>query len=389
MRIILSITLRILKQLLHQPRTIALLMGAPIVAFSLFWLIFNNQDSSPVKIGVYGGDAAIFTVCDKMSSQLICSEIKHVESIETKLLNGNLDGAIEIASSAGERKATVHVGGIMFNKIKRIKLIGVQILLQSNIVNIIDNVKRNQASMQQQISSSVFAKMFTKNMPQPSNINTIKEENILTKYTYKIGNFSLFEDIGPVMMVIQLFFFVFLTSSVMFLNERTSGTLYRILLSPLRPYQLLIGYIIAFGILVSIQALLLQFFYGFVLGMRSNGSVLDATAVYLSLSFCAMSIGILVSVIVKSEFEAVQFMPIIALPQVAFSGLFDLSHSPILEKISYIFPVRHACDALVAVMLKGQKISNVLPSFLAIWGFSVLFFILALLVIAKYKPKYK
>ncbi len=165
----------------------------------------------------------------------------------------------------------------------------------------------------------------------------------------------LFHRIIPTLLGLYAFFFVFLIAGISFLKERTSGTLERLLATPLRRREIVIGYFGGFGIFTSIQVVLMTVFAVYVLGSTLLGSFWLVILVMLLLSFTALSFGTFLSAYANTEFQMVQFIPIVIVPQVFFSGLFNLdSMSPWLRWITHITPLKYGADALQSVMLRGE-----------------------------------
>src|SRR5690606_14901045 len=129
---------------------------------------------------------------------------------------------------------------------------------------------------------------------------------------------------SPVLIGLFAFFFVFLIAGISFLKERTSGTLERLLASPLKRWEIVAGYTVGFGIFTSLQAILIAGFTIKVLGSYMAGSFACVVLVMLLLSLTALSFGTFLSAFASTEFQMIQFIPIVIVPQVFFSGLFDL-----------------------------------------------------------------
>ena len=113
---------------------------------------------------------------------------------------------------------------------------------------------------------------------------------------------------------------MFLVTSVTTLRERTSGTLERLLSMPLGKLDLLLGYGVAFGLVAVVQALLASALMLGVLDLDVAGPawLLVLVAVVDAVLGCAL--GLFVSAFARTEFQAVQFMPAIVLPQPCSAG---------------------------------------------------------------------
>ncbi len=172
--------------------------------------------------------------------------------------------------------------------------------------------------------------------------------------------YTLLDYIAPVLIAFFAFFFTFLLSAVSFLRERTSGTLERLMATPLRRSELVVGYLAGFSFFALIQALVIIGFTVFVLGVQYRGNLATIFLVEAVLVVGAVSLGLLVSAAARNELQAVQFVPIVLLPQVFLSGLLvpvaELPDS--LRPFAAILPLTYANEALKAVMIKGSELAD-------------------------------
>ena len=88
----------------------------------------------------------------------------------------------------------------------------------------------------------------------------------------------------------------------------------------------------------------------------------------------------------NSEFQMIQFIPIVAIPQVFFSGIFPLENmSPWLSNIGYLFPLRYAGHALTNIMIKGQGWSNIWFDVLILFVFIIVFTTMNIIGLKRYR----
>ena len=179
---------------------------------------------------------------------------------------------------------------------------------------------------------------------------------------YGSANYTLLDYLAPVLIAFFAFFFIFLLSAVSFLRERTSGTLERLMATPLRRGELVVGYLAGFSVFALLQAIVIIAFTVFVLKVHYTGNLATIFVVEGIMVIGAVSLGLLVSAAARNELQAVQFVPIVLLPQVFLSGLLiPVQQLPdYLRPISAILPLTYANEALKAVMIKGAAISDTL-----------------------------
>jgi ABC-2 type transport system permease protein len=205
-------------------------------------------------------------------------------------------------------------------------------------------------------------------------------------YLHGSNEMGQFDYFGPVLLGFFVFFFVFLIAGVSFLRERTTGTLERLLSSPLRKWEIVIGYVLGFGIFTMVQATIIAAYAIYVLGMLMEGAFGYVLLITLLLSLTALTLGILLSAFANNELQMIQFIPIIVIPQIFFSGLFNLDTiSDWLSWIGPFTPLYYAADALRDVMVRGYGWNEIQLDLLAMAGFSIFFMVLNILALRKYR----
>ncbi|MFI2436460.1 ABC transporter permease [Streptomyces sp. NPDC018693] len=173
----------------------------------------------------------------------------------------------------------------------------------------------------------------------------------LLRYVFD-GSPRTFDSIGASLLGIFPLITMFLVTSIATLRERTSGTLERLLAMPLGKGDLIAGYALAFGTLAIIQSALATGLALWVLGLDVTGSPWLLLLVALLDALLGTALGLFVSAFAASEFQAVQFMPAVILPQLLLCGLFtprDKMH-PVLEAISDVLPMSYAVDGMNEVL---------------------------------------
>ena len=126
---------------------------------------------------------------------------------------------------------------------------------------------------------------------------------------------SPFDRIGPTMLAILPLTMMFLITSVAMLRERTTGTLERILTTPINTINLMVSYAIVFGVLGLIQASILCFMVLGPFNVDIAGPWPMLLVIALLDAFLGVSLGLFASALARSEFQAVQFMPVFIAPQ--------------------------------------------------------------------------
>jgi len=161
----------------------------------------------------------------------------------------------------------------------------------------------------------------------------------------------IFNRVGIIMLGVFPFIAMFLVTSVAMLRERTTGTLERLLTTPLHKLDLLLGYGLAFALAAAVQAAVASGLAYWLLDLSTAGSAWTVGGLAIGNAVLGMAIGLLVSAFARSEFQAVQFMPAFVLPQMLLCGLIWPREEMAgwLEKISNVMPMTYAVDALIQV----------------------------------------
>lgn len=183
----------------------------------------------------------------------------------------------------------------------------------------------------------------------------------------------------PGVMAFVVFVLTTLLTLVSFVSEKTTGTLDRVLATPVSESGVVLGYATAFGATGVIQSALLLVIALLAFGIIIEGNVLLAFITIALLAVVSQALGILLSSLARRESQAVQFFPFIMLPAFLLAGVFwPLEAIPSwLRPLSYLVPPTYGADACRSVMLRGWGIGKIWIDIVALLGFAVAFLSLA------------
>lgn len=204
------------------------------------------------------------------------------------------------------------------------------------------------------------------------------------KSTYRYGNSSTgyFTKILPIFMG----FFVFLISEIGLLRERSSGTLDRLLATPVRRGEIVTGYMVSYGVVAIIQTLLIVITTVWLLKVQIVGDLALVFLINILLALAALAMGIFISTFASSEFQMMQFVPIVVMPQVFFSGIVPLDALPNwIQVISKILPLTYAGNAMNDVIMKGQGVETIAGGLGVLVLFIVFFMVLNVVGLKRYR----
>jgi len=335
-----ALVLRITRQLLHDKRTLALMFVAPLLLLTLVSFIFNGATYKP-KLGLVNVPAAF---AEKLADAGADARSYGAAEAEQALQNGALDATISLDGMS----PAIRLEGSDPTKNKAVLLL----------------VQKAAQSLQPQSQAAA---------PRIS-------------YLHGSEDMVPFDSFGPVLVGVFAFFFVFLIAGISFLRERTGGTLERLLASPLRKWEIVAGYILGFGLFTALQSVVIVVYCVQVLGLMMVGSYGFLLLITLLLTLTALSLGILLSSYAANEFQMIQFIPIVIVPQVFFSGLFDLdTMAPWLRWLSTIMPLKYGADALRNIMIRGQGWDSIAVDVYVLAGLSLAFMLLNVLALRKHR----
>ncbi|MGY1633870.1 ABC transporter permease [Geodermatophilus sp. SYSU D01186] len=165
------------------------------------------------------------------------------------------------------------------------------------------------------------------------------------------GQVGVFDRVGLTMLGVFPFVVMFLVTSIAMLRERTTGTLERLLTTPLARLDLLLGYGIAFGLAAAVQATVTVAVATTLYDLDVAGPLWAVVLIAVADAVLGVALGLLASAFARSEFQAVQFMPVVVLPQFFLCGLLvpRAQMAGWLQGVSDVLPLTYAVDAVQQV----------------------------------------
>jgi len=173
---------------------------------------------------------------------------------------------------------------------------------------------------------------------------------------YVLNSEQRFSAVAPALLGIFPFTIMFLLTSVTTLRERTTGTLERLMTLPIGKLDLILGYALAFGLLATLQVVVAAGISLTWLGLDIAGSVWVLLLVVVLDALLGTALGLFVSAFARTEFQAIQFLPVFVLPQFLLCGLFVPRGEMgwVLGAVSDVLPLSYAVDALTQVTRSAE-----------------------------------
>ena len=162
---------------------------------------------------------------------------------------------------------------------------------------------------------------------------------------------GVFNEIGLIMLGLFPFAIMFLITSIAMLRERTSGTLERLLTTPLNKPDLLFGYGLSFGLVAAVQAGVATGLAYWAFNLSTAGTTGLVIVFAVADAILGVALGLFFSAFARTEFQAVQFMPLVVFPQIFLCGLFAPRDQMAgwMQALSKVMPLTYAVQGLQEV----------------------------------------
>ena len=199
---------------------------------------------------------------------------------------------------------------------------------------------------------------------------------------------QIFDRVALIMLGIFPFIIMFLITSIAMLRERTSGTLERLFTTPVGKLDLLFGYGIAFGLAAAIQASVASAVAYGLLDLDTAGDVWLVILIAVANAVLGVALGLLCSAFARTEFQAVQFMPVVAIPQILLCGLFVPRDQMAgwLQAISDVMPLSYAVEGLQEVGANTSPTSTMWRDLTVVLGSVLVALVLAAMTLRRRTP---
>lgn len=362
---ILTISKKVITELIRDKRSLALMFIAPLLILWLMNVMFSASSDVTITLGTSGVKAGLVKKLDKVSGVSV-KKYPNVSSAKRALKKGQADSIIV---KDGSRYVVTHA-----NTDSSKTLLAKNALKAALIKQQTSQAKEQGQKMQKLLKKqqAAIAKLTTalakvtgqkaatvkaKNKQETASASSVK---IVNHYQYGDKDTGYFAKIAPVLMAFFIFFFVFLISGMALLGERTSGTLDRLLATPVKRSDIVFGYLLGYGLLGFLQAVVICLAGIYILNIEIVGSLAAVVTVCVLFAFVALAFGLLLSTFAESEFQMMQFIPLIVVPQVFFSGIVPLSSmAGWVQALGKILPLTYAGDAMTGIIMKGQSLAQV------------------------------
>lgn len=370
-RRIAALVRRILRQILRDRRTVGMLILVPIFVLTLGAILFRAK-ASPIPLGIVNLDEGItlpmgaqpIAIGERIEQELAADSAFAVRAV-------SLGEADELLRSGEVRGVLVLASGLSAQFV-RTRQVALDLRLEgSNPAQSTGITARvTQAAIRALAGMAAAGAAGGGQLPV----------TVSSTYLHAGPEFDTLDFVAPVFLALLVIFFVFLLTCVSFLRERAQATLERLLATPVRRAEIVLGYMGGLGVFALLQVTVILVFTIVVLKIHYLGSLGLLFLVVAMLAMVAVSLGILASAFARNEFQAVQFIPLVIIPQILLGGtIWAVEEMPAyLKPLAYIMPLTYANRALRDVMLKGRGLGDIWPNLAILAAFAVVLTLLGI-----------
>lgn len=361
-------------------RTLALMFMAPLLILTLIYFLFQSNNDQTTTLGVQNVNSTLVKAID--NDHVTIQQV--APSASAKRVIRQKDYAGVLVQKSDKLTLTLQNSDQSKSAILKQSLQAAQIKLKTQAMA---TTLKRQGQALQKLQQALAAATRNPNVAQnPAGAPNVPSYKLTTHYLYGNADSTFFNTLLPIMMGFVVFFFVFLISGIALLKERTTGTLYRLLATPVKRSEIINGYLVGYGLFALIQTLLIVFYSIFVFKIQILGSIWNLLIINVLLAFVALTLGLFISTFAASEFQMVQFIPVVVIPQIFFSGIIPINQmAHWLQPIARIMPLYYGADAMSNVIEKGANFMNIGFDLTILLGFAVLFLMLNMVTMRRYR----
>ena len=367
-----AVTKRVLRDLKNDRRTLVLIFVAPLLVMTIFGVAFTG-DVKDVRVIVVNNDTA--AASSSLSDKII-------SNFDTNVLN------VAYSNNESDARAQVQNGSAY-----------AVIVFPSDFTQSVQARASGQTSIaQENVTISLLADKSNVNVANPiiaavnkAVVQTTQGQgrqppvSVDASNAIYGANARFIDFFVPGIISVAVWQLTTLLTLISFVGERTSGTLFRLLASPLKESELVAGYALAFGAIGTTQSAVLLAVGVLLFNVTIVGNVILAFGVIALLAIVSEGLGILLSSLARREAQAIQFLPFVVLPAFLLSGVFwPIEAIPAwLRPVSYVLPTTYAVEAVRSVTLRGWGLDKIYPDVVALLIFASVFLVLATLLLRR------
>ena len=359
-------------QISRDPLTLALMLLVPMIQLMVFGYAINT-DVRNIKTAVYNLDPGpqsrdLLHAFENTDYFQIVRYVGSDEELNNSIVTGRVKVGIKIPPDYSDR--------LLANR-------------QATVLVLIDGSDSSIATQSLQVASQVgltesLARLGTELQGSGSRTSQLPIEvrpKMLFNPDSRSANFMV-----PGLIAIILQIITTLLTAFSIVREREQGTLEQLLVTPVRPFGLMLGKLVPYGLIGIVETFTVLTVMRLVFDVPIKGSLLLLLSLSILFLFTALAIGLLISTKAQNQMQALQLAWLIMLPSVLLSGfMFPRDSMPVVMRfIGYMVPATHFMEIIRGIVLRGATLVDLLPEVL-----TLMFMGLALLVLSAFRFRNK
>jgi len=365
---------RIFRYLKNDKRTLVEIFVAPIFIMLIFGAAFSTEVHD-VSVVIVNNDQGVSVPLGDMPSKLSDKIISNLNTSVMKVeYANNVSQAVNMVENGKAYGVIIFPTNFTSNFYSKL-----QNHSNSDNTTVALRLDKSNSNVAEAISKTVNAAVFK----TVTDIGSEMPISVNAGDAIYAQNARFIDFFVPGVTTFSVYQLTSLLTLIAFVGERSSGTLYRLMASPLKETEIVAGYTLAFSILGTGQAALLLIVGITVFNITVVGNILLAFAVVALLAIVSVSLGVLLSSIARRETQALQLIPFVVLPALLLSGIFmPVEAIPSwMRPAAYLFPTTYTADAVRSVLLKGWGLDKILMDVGPLFAFIAIFLVLAMLTL--------
>ncbi len=341
-------------QISRDPLTLALMLLVPMIQLMVFGYAINT-DVRNIKTAVYNLDPGpqsrdLLHAFENTGYFQIVRYVGSDEELNNSIVTGTVKVGIKIPPDYSDR--------LLANR-------------QATVLVLIDGSDSSIATQSLQVASQVgltesLARLSTELEGSRSRTSQLPIEirpKMLFNPDSRSANFMV-----PGLIAVILQIITTLLTAFSIVREREQGTLEQLMVTPVRPFGLMLGKLVPYGLIGIVETLTVLTVMRLVFDVPINGSLLLLLSLSILFLFTALAIGLLISTKAQSQMQALQLAWLIMLPSVLLSGfMFPRDSMPaVMRLIGYLVPATHFMEIIRGIVLRGATLVDLLPEVLTL-----------------------
>ncbi len=350
---------RVIFQMLADPRTLALIVIVPIVLLTVAGILIRVEPGN-IVVGIVNEDEGLANL---QLGERLTETLQEMDTFDTVEITAE---QAQQRLEAGKVDAVITLPADFTQQVAQTQTLTLQVTYEGSN----PTIAKRLGTMFEQATAQALAGVALENQTEsPIELTT----QIESDYLYGGAEYDTLDYTAPALIGVFVFLFVFILTSISFLRERQNGTLERLQATPIRPHEIIIGYMLGFLVFALLQGLITLLYTVFVLDIHYAGNLLNVFVVEFLLAVTSVNLGIFFSTFARNEFQVLQFIPLVVVTQVFLGGvLWEIEDMPAwLQPIAQLMPLTHGNKALREIMIKDANLLSVagsLAALVAIWA---------------------